>query len=289
METVLESATKKVVIGPDKPFVIIGERINPTGRKVLATQLEAGDFTTVEQDAVSQLEAGAVMLDVNAGVPGADEAKMLVGLVELVQELTDAPLSIDSAMDSALAAALPVCQGKPLVNSVNGEEERLETILPLIQERRAAVIGLAFDESGPSMDPEERFRIAKLIVERAADHGIPPEDVLIDPLAMTVGAEPQAAVVALETIRLVRQELGNNMTIGASNISFGLPGRKIINNSFLALAMAAGLTSAITNRVASSAMQTWRKLRLSKRSCACSIFRCSIKLIVIMLNAARAS
>ena len=247
METVLESATKKVVIGPDKPFVIIGERINPTGRKVLATQLEAGDFTTVEQDAVSQLEAGAVMLDVNAGVPGADEAKMLVGLVELVQELTDAPLSIDSAMDSALAAALPVCQGKPLVNSVNGETERLETILPLIKERGAAVIGLVFDEAGPSMDPDERFRIAKLIVERAADHGIPQQDVLIDPLAMTVGAEPQAAVVALETIRLVRQELGNNMTIGASNISFGLPGRKIINHSFLALAMSAGLTSAITN------------------------------------------
>jgi 5-methyltetrahydrofolate--homocysteine methyltransferase len=247
METVLESATKKVVIGPDKSFVIIGERINPTGRKVLATQLEAGDFTTVEQDAVSQLEAGAVMLDVNAGVPGADEAKMLVGLVELVQELTDAPLSIDSAMDSALAAALPVCQGKPLVNSVNGEEERLEKILPLIKERGAAVIGLVFDEAGPSMDPDERFRIAKLIVERAADHGIPPEDVLIDPLAMTVGAEPQAAVVALETIRRVRQELGNNMTIGASNISFGLPGRKIINYSFLALAMSAGLTSAITN------------------------------------------
>ncbi|MGB5574113.1 MAG: dihydropteroate synthase [Thermoanaerobaculia bacterium] len=247
METVLESATKKVVIGPDKPFVIIGERINPTGRKVLATQLEAGDFTTVEQDAVSQLEAGAVMLDVNAGVPGADEAKMLVGLVELVQELTEAPLSVDSAMDSALAAALPVCQGKPLVNSVNGEEERLENILPLIKERGAAVIGLVFDEAGPSMDPDERLRIAKLIVERAADHGIPRQDVLIDPLAMTVGAEPQAAVVALETIRLVRQELGNNMTIGASNISFGLPGRKIINYSFLALAMSAGLTSAITN------------------------------------------
>lgn len=247
METVLESASRKVVIGPDKPFVIIGERINPTGRKVLAAQLEAGDFTTVEQDAVSQIEAGAAMLDVNAGVPGADEAKMLVGLVELVQELTDAPLSIDSAMDSALTAALPVCQGKPLVNSVNGEEQRLEKILPLIKERGAAVIGLVFDEAGPSMDPDERFRIAKLIVERAADHGIPQQDVLIDPLAMTVGAEPQAAVVALETIRLVRQELGNNMTIGASNISFGLPGRKIINHSFLALAMSAGLTSAITN------------------------------------------
>jgi 5-methyltetrahydrofolate--homocysteine methyltransferase len=247
MDTVLESATKKVVIGPDKPFVIIGERINPTGRKVLAAQLEAGDYSTVEQDALSQVEAGAAMLDVNAGVPGADEAKMLVGLVELVQRLTEAPISVDSAMDDALAAALPICEGKPLVNSVNGEEERLEKILPLVKERGAAVIGLAFDEAGPSMDPDERFRIAKRIVERAVDHGIAQEDVLIDPLAMTVGAEPQAAVVALETIRRVREELGNNMTIGASNISFGLPGRKVINNSFLALAMAAGLTSAITN------------------------------------------
>ena len=247
MDTVLESATQKVVIGPDQPFVIIGERINPTGRKVLAAQLEAGDYSTVKRDALSQVEAGAAMLDVNAGVPGADEAKMLVGLVELVQELTDAPISVDSAMDDALAAALPICEGKPLVNSVNGEEERLEKILPLVKDRGAAVIGLAFDEAGPSMDPDERFRIAKLIVERAADHGIPPEDVVIDPRAMTVGAEPQAAVVALETIRRVRDELGNNMTIGASNISFGLPGRKVVNNSFLALAMAAGLTSAITN------------------------------------------
>jgi 5-methyltetrahydrofolate--homocysteine methyltransferase len=247
METVLESASRKVVIGPDQPFVIIGERINPTGRKALAAQLEAGDYSTVEQDAVAQIEAGAAMLDVNAGVPGADEAKMLVDLVELVQELTDVPLSIDSAMDAALAAALPACKGKPLVNSVNGEEARLEAVLPLVRERGAAVIGLAFDEAGPSMDPDERFRIARLIVERAEDHGIPRQDVLIDPLAMTVGAEPQAAVVALETIRRVRQELGNNLTIGASNISFGLPGRKILNTSFLALAMAAGLTSAITN------------------------------------------
>ena len=247
METVLESASQKVVIGPDKPFVIIGERINPTGRKTLAAQLEAGDFTAVERDAASQVEAGAAMLDVNAGVPGANEAKMLVDLVELVQELTEVPLSIDSAMDEALEAALAVCQGKPLVNSVNGEEERLEKILPLVKQRGAAVIGLAFDEAGPSMDPRERFRIAKSIVERAVDHGIPREDVLIDPLAMTVGAEPQAAIVALETIRLVREKLGNNMTIGASNISFGLPGRKVVNNSFLALSMAAGLTSAITN------------------------------------------
>ncbi len=256
MDTVLESASRKVVIGPDKPFVIIGERVNPTGRKALAAQLEAGDFSTVEQDAVSQVEAGAAMLDVNAGVPGADEAKMLVGLVELVQELTDVPLSVDSASDSALAAALSVCQGKPLINSVNGEEDRLEKILPLVKEHGAAVIGLAFDGAGPSMDPQERLRIAKLIVERAADHGIAREDVLIDPLAMTVGAEPQAAVVALETIRLVRQELGNNMTLGASNISFGLPGRKVINNSFLALGMAAGLTSAITNPLVSETPMT---------------------------------
>ncbi|MGB6364495.1 MAG: dihydropteroate synthase [Thermoanaerobaculia bacterium] len=247
METILESPSKSVVIGPDQPFVIIGERINPTGRKALAAQLQEGNFDMVRADATAQVEAGAGMLDVNSGVPGADEAKLLVEMVEIVQKIVDVPLSLDSSVAAALAAALPVCQGKPLVNSVTGEEERLEQLLPLIKQRGAAVIGLALDEEGPSNDPAVRFTIAKKIVERAADHGIPPEDVIIDPLVMTVGADQQAALVTLETIRRVRQEMGNNLTVGASNVSFGLPGRPVLTAAFLALAMGAGLTSAIAN------------------------------------------
>ena len=247
METILESPSKKVTIGPESPFVIIGERINPTGRKALARELQEGNMERVVADALAQVEAGAAMLDVNAGVPGADEPALLVQLVGMVQETTDVPISIDSSVIAALAAALPVYQGKPLVNSVTGEDERLESILPLVARHGAAVIGLAHDEAGPSMDPQERLRVAGKIVQRASDHGIPPQDVIIDPLAMTVGADPNAASVALETIRLIRQELGNNLTLGASNISFGLPNRRVINASFLALAMGAGLTSAIAN------------------------------------------
>jgi 5-methyltetrahydrofolate--homocysteine methyltransferase len=247
VETVLESPTKSIVIGPDRPFVIIGERINPTGRKALAAELQEGNFDRVRADATAQVEAGAAMLDVNSGVPGADEAKLLVEMVEMVQEIVDVPISLDSSVAEALAAALPVCQGKPLVNSVTGEEERLEQLLPLVKERGAAVIGLAIDEEGPSMDPAVRFEIAKKIIDRAADHGIPPEDVIIDPVVMTVGADQQAALVTLETIRRIRRELGNNLTLGASNVSFGLPGRPLLTASFLALAMGAGLTSAIAN------------------------------------------
>ena len=250
MDTILESPSKKVTIGPQGPFVIIGERINPTGRKALARELQEGNMERVVADALQQVEAGAAMLDVNAGVPGADEAALLVQLLRMVQETTDVPLSIDSSVVAALEAALPTVQGKPLVNSVTGEDERLESILPLVGRHGAAVIGLAHDEAGPSMDPLERLRVSKKIVQRASDHGIPPEDVMIDPLAMTVGADPIAANVVLETIRLVRQELGNNLTLGASNISFGLPDRGIINASFLALAMGAGLTSAIANPLA---------------------------------------
>jgi 5-methyltetrahydrofolate--homocysteine methyltransferase len=247
VETVLESPTKSVVIGPDKPFVIIGERINPTGRKALAAELQEGNFDRVRADATAQVEAGAAMLDVNSGVPGADEAKLLVEMVEMVQEIVDVPISLDSSVAGALEAALPVYRGKPLVNSITGEEERLEQLLPLIKQRGAAVIGLVLDEEGPSMDPSVRFEIAKKIAGRAADHGIPPEDVIIDPVVMTVGADQQAALVTLETIRRVRQELGNNLTLGASNVSFGLPGRPVLTASFLALAMGAGLTSAIAN------------------------------------------
>lgn len=247
METTLASAGRQVVIGPDRPFVIIGERINPTGRRALAAELQQGDFERVRADALAQIEAGAAMLDVNAGVPGADEPRLLIEVVERVQEVADVPLSIDSSVADALAAALPRCRGKPLVNSVTGESERLERILPLVKQHGAAVIGLAHDEKGPSADPRERLRVARRIVERAADHGIPAEDVIIDPLAMTVAADPEAGRVALETIRLVRQELGNNLTLGASNVSFGLPARPQLNAAFLALAMAVGLTSAIAN------------------------------------------
>lgn len=253
METVLESPSQKVVIGPDKPFVIIGERINPTGRKALAAELQEGNFDRVRTDAMAQIEAGAAMLDVNAGVPGANEPELLIQVLEVVQEVADVPLSIDSSVVEALEAALPRCEGKPLVNSVTGEQERLERILPLIKKHGAAVIGLAHDEAGPSMDPQERLRVARHIVQRAADHGIAAEDVVIDPMAMTVGADPNAAQVALETIRLVRRELGNNLTLGASNISFGLPARKFINAAFLSLAMGAGLTSAIANPLAETA------------------------------------
>ena len=247
MKTILESLDHKVTIGPDSPFVIIGERINPTGRQALAREILDGNLDRVVADALAQVEAGAAVLDVNAGVPGADEPALLVQLVSKVQETVQVPLAIDSSVVAALEAALPVCRGKPLVNSVTGEDERLEAILPLVALHKAAVIGLAQDEAGPSMNPEQRLTIARKIVRRAMDHGIPPEDVVIDPLAMTVGADPNGASAVLETIRLVRQELGNNLTLGASNISFGLPGRMVINASFLALAMGAGLTSAIAN------------------------------------------
>ena len=256
MQTILESPSDKGVIGPDSPFVIIGERINPTGRKALAREIQEGNLERVVADALAQVDAGAAMLDVNAGVPGADEPALLVQLVKMVQETSTVPISIDSSVVAALEAALPVCQGKPLVNSVTGEEERLESGLPLVARHGAAVIGLAHDEAGPSMDPAERLQVARKIVQRAADHGIPAEDVIIDPMAMTVGADPQGANAALETIRLVRQELGSNLTLGASNISFGLPDRKIINATFLALAMGAGLTSAIANPLAEGARST---------------------------------
>lgn len=253
METILESPTRQVAIGPESPFVIIGERINPTGRKALAAEIVEGSLDRVIADALSQVDAGAAMLDVNAGIPGVDEPALLVQLVQVVQDTTEVPISIDSSVVAALEAALPICRGKPLVNSVTGEEERLEAVLPLVHRHGAAVIGLAHDEAGPSMDPQERLRVAQKIVERASDHGIPPEDVIIDPMAMTVGADPDSARITLETIRLVRQQMGNNLTLGASNISFGLPDRRVINAAFLGLAMGAGLTSAITNPLAAGA------------------------------------
>jgi 5-methyltetrahydrofolate--homocysteine methyltransferase len=245
MDTVLESASKQVVIGSDKPFCIIGERINPTGRKAFAEELKNGDLATVVKDTHAQAEAGADVLDVNAGIPLVDEAELLASMLQLIQEHTDLPLCIDSSVIEALEAGLAVYQGKALVNSVTGEDDRLEEILPLVARHGAAVIGLANDETGIPETPQQRLDIARKIVSAAGDHGIPPEDVVIDPLAMTVGADTDAVTTTLETIRLIRDELGVNMSLGASNVSFGLPERHTLNAAFLPMAMAAGLTSAI--------------------------------------------
>ena len=247
MDTVLSSRAREVVISIERPFVVIGERINPTGRKVLAAEMTQGRMDRVKADAAAQAAAGAHILDVNAGLPMVEETELLVAAIKTVMEVTDVPICIDSSVVEALEAALAAYDGKALVNSVTGEEERLERILPLVRKHGAAVIGMANDETGISMIPEERLAIARRIVERAADHGISQADIVIDPIAMTVAAEPQAALVTLETMRLIRDELGNNMTCGASNVSFGLPDRGILNAAFLPLAMSAGLTCAITN------------------------------------------
>jgi 5-methyltetrahydrofolate--homocysteine methyltransferase len=244
---VLASETREVVIGFDHPFVIIGERINPTGRKLLAEEMKNGDFSRVSADAIAQVEAGAHMLDVNAGIPLADEPGILAATVSLVQSLTDVPLSIDSSIVEALAAGLAVYKGKPLVNSVTGEEERLEAVLPLVAKHGAAVVAISNDETGISEDPDVRFAVAEKIVNRAADHGIAREDVVVDPLVMPIGAMPTAGRQVFRLTARLREELKVNTTVGASNISFGLPHRTGINAAFLAMAAASGLTSAITN------------------------------------------
>ncbi len=253
--TVVSSATKEVIIGFDQPFVIIGERINPTGRKLLAAEMAEGDYSRVESDALAQIAAGAQMLDVNAGIPLADEPKILAECVQLVQRLTDAPLSIDSSIVAALEAGLSVYQGKALVNSVTGEDERLEVVLPLIKKYGAAVVAISNDETGISEDPDVRFEVAKKIVERAQDFGIPKADIVVDPLVMPVGALNDAGRKVLYLIRRLREELGVNTTCGASNFSFGLPNRHGMNASFLAMAMGAGMTSAITNPLHDPEMQ----------------------------------
>jgi 5-methyltetrahydrofolate--homocysteine methyltransferase len=245
--TLVSSANAEVVIGFDQPFVVIGERINPTGRKKLAAEMKAGDFSRVEQDALAQVAAGAHMLDINAGIPLADEAAILAASVKLVQSLVDVPLSIDSSVVEALEAGLAVYQGKALVNSVTGEEERLEAILPLIRKYDAAVVAISNDETGISQDPDERFAVAKKIVERAADHGIHYSNIIVDPLVMPVGAVDTAGASVLRLIRRLREELGVNTTCGASNFSFGLPNRRGMNATFLPMAVAAGMTSAIMN------------------------------------------
>src|SRR5687767_10497243 len=245
--TVISSATREVVIGDDQPFVIIGERINPTGRKVLMEEMKAGDFSRVERDTLAQVEAGAHMLDVNAGIPLADEPRILADTIRLVQSLTELPLSIDSSIVAALEAGLAAYRGKPLVNSVTGEEERLEAVLPLIRKYGAAVVAISNDETGISEDPDVRFAVAKRIVARAADHGILHSDIVVDPLVMPVGALGQAGRSVFRLIRRLREELKVNTTCGASNISFGLPNRHALNGSFLQMAIASGMTSAIMN------------------------------------------
>jgi len=247
METVLRSRSREVIISIDRPFVIIGERINPTGRKVLAAEMTAGVMDRVRADAIAQVEAGAQMLDVNAGVPGIDEPALLVAAIQAVSEVTDVPICIDSSVIEALEAALAVYQGKALVNSVTAEDERMDRILPIVKKYGAAVIGMSNDETGITMVPQERVEIARRIIDRARYYGIPAEDVVIDPIAMTVAADPQAGVITLETMRLIREQLSNNMTCGASNVSFGLPDRPIVNAAFFSVAMHAGLTCAITN------------------------------------------
>ena len=243
--TILSSPTKEVVIGFDRPFVMIGERINPTGRKMLAEEMKNGDFSRVEADALAQVAAGAQMLDVNAGIPLADEPALLARAIELVQAITDVPLSIDSSIIDALERGLSVYKGKALVNSVTGEDESLDRVLPLVKKYGAAVVAISNDETGISMDPDVRFAVAKKIVDRAADYGIHYSDVVVDPLVMPIGALGQAGQQAFKLIRRLREELKVNTTCGASNVSFGLPARNQITGTFLSMAMASGMTSAI--------------------------------------------
>ena len=246
-KTLISSHKQEITIGFDAPFCVIGERINPTGRKLLAAEMAADDYSRVLSDALAQVEAGATMLDVNAGIPMADEPAILAKAIQLVQEVVDVPLAIDSSIVDALEAGLSVYKGKPLVNSVTGEEERLEVVLPLVKKYGAAVVAISNDETGISEDPNVRYDVAKKIVERAADYGIPREDVVVDPLIMPVGAINMAGRSALDLIIRLRNELQVNTTCGASNISFGLPNRHGMNAAFLSMAAGAGMTSAIMN------------------------------------------
>ena len=255
--TVIESATQTAVLGFDEPFCVIGERINPTGRKKLAAELEAGDFSTVEKDALAQVAAGANVLDINAGVvynsnpnPNETEPPLMKKMIELVQGITEIPLCIDSSVPEALEMGLQTAKGRPLLNSVTGEEERLDFVLPLVKKYNVPVVAISNDDTGISEDPDVRFDVAKKIVDRAADFGIPAHDIVVDPLVMPIGAMATAGQQVFALVRRLREELGVNTTCGASNVSFGLPNRHGINNAFLPMAMGAGMTSAIMNPVA---------------------------------------
>jgi len=247
MKTLLSSARKTVTIDTEGAFVIIGEKINPTGRKKMAEALQAGNLDYVRSLAIDQVKMGADLLDVNVGVAGMDDVTLMPEIVKLVAAEVDVPLCLDSPNPKALEAGLAVAPGKPLVNSISGEESRLKNILPLVKERRAAVIGLVMDDEGIPATPEARLRVAEKIVERAARLGVPVEDVIIDPLVMAVGSDSQAGLVTLDTIALVHEKLGVNINLGASNVSFGLPDRPTVNMAFLALAMGAGASCAITD------------------------------------------
>lgn len=256
--TVLSSASKEVIIGFDQPFVMIGERINPTGRKILAKEMKEGNFSRVEKDVLAQIAAGAQMLDVNAGIPLADEPKILADTIQLVQSITNVPLSIDSSIVAALESGLSVYQGRALVNSVTGEEDRLEQVLPLVKKYGAAVVAISNDETGISEDPNVRYEVAKKIVERAQDYGISPADVVVDPLVMPVGAINDAGRQVMTLISRLRNELKVNTTCGASNFSFGIPNRNGMNAAFISMAMSAGMTSAIVNPLHSEVVQSVR-------------------------------
>ena len=247
MHTILKSVTKEVVIGIDRPFVMIGEKINPTGRKKLAAALAEGNLDYIRQLAENQVAWGADVLDINVGVPGIDEVAVVKQIVKLVASVVEVPLCLDSANPEVLAAGLAAAPGKPLVNSVSGEEKKLATILPLVKERGAAVIGLTMDDNGIPKTPEERLAVAEKILERAARMGIPTEDVIIDPLVLTVGSDSKAALVTLQTVDLLRKNFGVNINLGASNVSFGLPERPIVNAAFLTLGIQMGATCAITD------------------------------------------
>jgi 5-methyltetrahydrofolate--homocysteine methyltransferase len=257
-DTVISSARQEVVIGFDRPFVVIGERINPTGRKLLAEEMKNGDYSRVEADALAQVAAGAQILDVNAGIAEADEARVLAECIRLVQSITDVPLCIDSSVVDALQAGLEAYDGCALLNSVTGEEERLERVLPLVKKYDCAVVAISNDDSGISEDVNVRFEVAKKIVERAADHGISASRIVVDPLVMPVGAVNTAGRQVLEVIRRLRNELKVNSTCGASNLSFGLPNRNGLNAAFISMAIGAGMSSAITNPLHTELMQAVR-------------------------------
>jgi len=249
METILKSEQKEVKISFDSPFTIIGEKINPTGRKKLAAALKEGDYDYVRNLATRQVDAGADILDVNVGVPGIDEVAVLPEVAKLVSETVDVPLCLDSANHQAIAAALAVVPGKPLVNSVNGEEKSLEAVLPVVKEFGVSVIGLTMDDDGIPNDAETRVAIAEKIIERAAKLGISADQIVIDPLVLTVGADSNAGATTLQTIQLLKQQFGVNINLGASNVSFGLPDRHTVNQAFLSLAMGIGATCAITDPI----------------------------------------
>ena len=253
--TVVTSPTKEVKIGFEERFIIIGERINPTGRKILAEEMKRGDYSRVEADALAQVAAGAQMLDINAGIPLADEPKILAEVIQLVQRITDVPLCIDSSIMDALEAGLSVYQGRALVNSVTGEDESLDRVLPLVAKYDASVVAISNDETGISQDPNVRYEVAKKIVERAADYGISHDRIVVDPLVMPIGAINSSMRQVMTLVGRLRNELKVNTTCGASNVSFGLPNRNGINSAFLTMAMGAGMTSAITSPLHAEVMQ----------------------------------